>query len=99
MEKSKYGIFTFCHTLAYCLISFLSAGAILLGIYHDNDTIFHVGFLLVVFWMVNPLGLVVPLVGLVKNLLANKFKLFFVLCILAACASWFVAGIMVGSVL
>lgn len=99
MEKSKYGIFTFYHTLAYCLVCFLSAGAIFFGAGCNNGNVVHVGLLLIIFWIINPLGLIVPLIGLIMNLIANKFKVFFLLCIFAACASWFIAAIMVGSVL
>lgn len=99
MEKSKYGIFTFYHTLAYCLVSLLSGGAIFWGASHDNSGVVHFGLVLCLFWTVNPLGLLVPLIGLIRSLIANRFKVFFVLCIFATCASWLIAGFMVGSVL
>lgn len=94
MRKSKLLYFTLAVTIAYCSLCFISAGSILYGAYNSNLSVFDFGNKILLFWMVNPLGLILPIVGLIKS----RPKWFYVLCMILTIVSWLVAGAMVASV-
>ncbi len=94
MKRSKFLIFTLCSTLAYCFICFLSAGSILFGAYNDKHSIFEFGNRIIYFWLINPLGILMPIIGL----FIDKPKRFFLLCMLLVTVSWWSALIMIASI-
>lgn len=79
----------FCVTGVYCTLCFLSVGLVAYGALQYDLRLFSVGKSLVPLWLLNPMGLVMPLIALRKNY--RKTPFFIHIVINSVC--WLVAGV------
>ena len=89
MEKSIYLKITIAFTILYCIICSLSVGSIMYGAYNDHRGLFDFGNRIVYFWMFNPIGLILSIVGL----FGKVAKRWYILCIVFMMVMW-LSGVM-----
>ena len=87
-SHKKYILLSFCVTGIYCILCFLSAGLITYGALEYNLNLFSVGKMLVPFWLLNPMGIVMALLGIRKG----KHRLLLLINIAINVLCWLVAG-------
>ena len=77
-----------CVTGIYCILCFLSSGFAAYGALEHDLRLFSVGTMLVHFWLFNPMGVVVALLGMRKN----KRRMPFIINIVINIVCWLAAG-------
>ena len=77
-------------TLAYCLLAAASACCILLW----DQRLFDLGFLLMCTWMLNPVGLIVSVIGMIRE----RPKWFYIACLAVTTLCWLIAGTAIAKV-
>lgn len=90
----KWPFFTLIVTIIYCFLCFFSAGAVHYGAYHADHRIFDLGRGLIYLWIMNPIGILFPIIGIIKS----KPKWFYVLCMGFTTLSWLAAGAIIAVV-
>lgn len=88
-NEKKYVLLSFCVTGVYCMLCFLSAGLITYGALEYDLHLFSVGKMLVPFWLLNPMGIVMALLGMCKC----KQRLLLLINIVINVLCWLMAGI------
>lgn len=82
-------------TIIYFLLCFLSVASILYGAYNNNfRELFEFGNIIIAFWLVNPMGLVVPIICMI----GSDKKGVYIICMIINIISWVVAGSIIGSI-
>lgn len=89
MKKSIYLKIAMAFTILYCIICSLSAGSIMYGAYNDQNMMFDFGNTIVYFWMFNPIGLILSIIGLFKK----SSKRWYIFCMLLMMVMW-LSGVM-----
>ena len=89
MKKSIYLKITVAFTILYCSICCLSVGSIMYGAYNDQNVMFDFGNTIVYFWMFNPMGLILSIIGL----FGKSPKRWYILCIVFMMMMW-LSGVM-----
>lgn len=89
VEKSIYLKITIVFTILYCIICGLSVGSIMYGAYNDQREMFDFGNTIVYFWMFNPVGLILSIVGL----FGKAPMRWYILCMVFMIAAW-LSGLM-----
>lgn len=89
MKKSIYLKMTMAFTILYCIICSLSVGSIMYGAYNDQNMMFYFGNAIVYFWMFNPIGLILSIIGLFKK----YSKRWYIFCMLLMMVMW-LSGVM-----
>ena len=89
MKKSIYLKITIVFTILYCIICSLSVGTIMYGAYNDQDMMFDFGNAIVYFWVFNPIGLILSIVGLFSKVK----KRWYILCMVIMIMMW-LSGVM-----
>lgn len=87
----KYFLLSSCVTGIYCILCFLSAGLVAYGAIEYNLHVFSVGEMLVPVWLLNPMGIVMALLGILKS----KHKMPYLIHIVINVVCWFVAGMII----
>ena len=77
-----------CVTGIYCILCFLSSGLVAYGALEHDLHLFSVGTMLVPIWLLNPMGVVVPVLGMCKN----KHRMPFVINIVINIVCWIATG-------
>ena len=86
--NKRWLLLSACVTGIYCILCFLSSGFAAYGALEHDLRLFSVGTMLVHFWLFNPMGVVVALLGMRKN----KRRMPFIINIVINIVCWLVAG-------
>ena len=84
----RWFLISSCVTGIYGILCFLSAGLVVYGAMEYNLHLFSVGKMLVPIWLLNPMGIVMALIGMCKS----KKKMPFVTNIVINIVCWLAAG-------
>ena len=76
-------------TILYCIICSLSVGSIMYGAYNDQNMMFDFGNTIVYFWMFNPIGLILSIIGLFRK----SSKKWYIFCMHLMMVMW-LSGVM-----
>ena len=87
----SFFVLSSCVTGGYCILCFLSAGLVFYGALKYDLHLFSVGKMLVPFWLFNPMGIVMALLGMRKS----KCRMPFLINIIINVLCWLVAGIII----
>ena len=94
MKKSIYLKITVAFTILYCSICCLSVGSIMYGAYNDQNVMFDFGNIIVYFWMFNPIGLILSIVGL----FGKAEKRWYILCMVIMIVMWLGGVVAIASI-
>ena len=94
MKKSIYLKITVAFTILYCSIWCLSVGSIMYGAYNDQNVMFDFGNTIVYFWMFNPIGLILSIVGL----FGKAEKRWYILCMVIMIVMWLGGVVAIASI-
>ena len=89
MKKSIYLKITIAFTVLYCFICSLSVGSIMYGAYNDQRALFEFGNMIVYFWVFNPVGLILSIIGL----FGKSSMRWYILCMILMAGMW-LSGVM-----
>ncbi len=89
MKKSIYLKITIAFTILYCITCSLSVGSIMYGAYNNQRMLFDFGNMIVYFWMFNPVGLILSIIGLFRK----SPKRWYILCMVLMIVMW-LSGVM-----
>lgn len=86
--NKRWFLLSSCVTGIYCILCFLSSGLAAYGALEHDLHLFSVGTMLVPFWLFNPMGIVVALLGMRKN----KRRIPYIINIVFNIVCWLAAG-------
>ena len=86
--NKRWLLLSACVTGIYCILCFVSSGFAAYGALEHDLRLFSVGTMLVHFWLFNPMGVVVALLGMRKN----KRRMPFIINIVINIVCWLAAG-------
>ena len=95
MKNNKLLVIPVAVTILYCFLCFVSSGCILYGAFHESNSIFQFGNSLVYFWILNPIAIILSVIGLIQK---RKTRGIFILCAMLSIISWIVALTMIATV-
>lgn len=95
MKNSTLRKISFIFTILYCCICLLSAGMTLLGAYAHKRSLFSAGNALIPFWLLNPMGTILVLLGVASDARKKEYGWMFLFMTI----SWIIAGILIASIM
>ena len=91
MKKAAIFHIAWITTLLYCLLTIIVVCIFLMGCHSHTRQMFDLGSKLLPVWMINPMGLIVSVIGIV----IERPKRFYGLCLAITTVVWLVAGLVV----